>query len=304
MPTIDIIDKTDQPKDRNMTNKKGRLWRTDSDGNILNDASLEYIKPPYDAMIADVVALYTRNIVNDIHSIYVTGSIARGLAVEGISNLNMFAVLTEETDADLVLQDWIPSAEEELLAKYPSLSDVVLEIWPYNHVFSDPGRFSIGAFIIKTHSICIWGSDVAPELADYKVESAIANDDLVQIELDINEAVSKIKRNSRPENVAYWCREVMKQILRAGFALVMVEEGVHTRDLDLCCEYFVKHYPERVVEMRQALVFAENPSMDAMEVLDYLSNMGAWMIARADVWLDQHNPDRDLAIMVESEEEM
>jgi len=287
-----------------MTNRKGRLWRLDDEGNILNDARLENIKSPYDAIIADTIAAYTSNIANDIHSLYVIGSIARGLAVEDISNLNVFAVLTESADADLVFQDWITPAEDEILAKYPMLSDAVLELWPYNHVFSDPESFSIGAFIIKTQSVCLWGSDVTPELPDYKVESAIANDDLVQIKLDIDEAVAKIKRNSRPENVAYWCREVAKHILHAGFALVMVDEGVYTRDLDLCYEYFIKRYPERVVEMRQALSYAENPSMDAMEVLGYLAEMGAWMIARADEWLDQHNPDRDLAMTVEIEEEM
>jgi uncharacterized protein len=286
-----------------MTSRKGRLWRMDANGSILNDASIETIKPPYDAMIADAVAVFTSKIANDIHSIYVTGSVARGLAVEGVSNLNIFAVLTEETDADLVLQDWIQSAEEELLAQYPSLSDVVLELWPYNHVFSDPGRFSIGAFIIKTHSICVWGSDVAPELPEYKVEAAVANDDLVQIRLDIDEAVAKIKRNSRPENVSFWCRDIAKHILHAGFALVMVDEGIHTRDLDLSYEYFAKHYPGHAADMQRALIYAENPSMDAMEVLDYLAIMGAWMIAHADSWLDQHNPDRELALQVESEEE-
>lgn len=285
-----------------MTNKKGRLWRIDADGNILNDAVA--ITSPYDIMAADAVAAYTGNIVNDVHSIYVTGSVARGLVVEGVSNLNVIALLTEMTDADLVLQDWIMSAEENILAKYPSLSDVVLEVWPYNYVFSDPGRFSIGAFIIKTQSVCLWGSDVAPELPDYKIEAAIANDDLVQVKLDIDEAVAKIKRNSRPENVSYWCREVMKHILHAGFALVMVDEGVYTRDLDLCYEYFAKHYPGHAADMQRALRYAENPSMDAMEVLGYLANMGEWMIAHANTWLDQHNPERDLAMIVESEEEL
>lgn len=287
-----------------MNSRNGRLWRMDADGNILNDASIDSIKPPYDAMIADAVSAYNANIANDIHSIYVTGSVARGLAVEGVSNLNIAAVLTEATDADLVFRDWIADAEAELLARYPSLSDVVLEVWPYNYVFSDPERFSIGAFILKTHSVCMWGSDIMPELPDFKVEIAIANDDLMQIKLDIDESVAKIKRNSRPENVAYWCREVMKHILHAGFALVMIDEGVYTRDLDLCYTTFVRHYPEQVAEMRQALVYAENPSMDAMEVLDYLANMGKWMIDCADVWLDQHNPERNLAMLIEIEEEM
>lgn len=286
-----------------MTSRTGRLWRMDNDGSILNDASPDKIKSPYDSMIADATAAYTGNIANDIHSVYVTGSVARGLAVEGVSNLNMIALLTEAADADLVLRDWIVPAEEALLAKYPSLSDVILELWPYNYVFADPERFSIGAFIIKTHSVCVWGSDVTPELPDYRVDAAIANDDLVQIKLDVDEAVMKIKRNSKPENVAYWCREVMKHILHAGFALVMVDEGVYTRDLDLCYEYFARHYPGHAADMQRALRYAENPSTDAMEVLDYLADMGEWIIAHANAWLDQHNPDRDPAMLVENEEE-
>ncbi|MBZ0294938.1 MAG: hypothetical protein K8L99_20415 [Anaerolineae bacterium] len=287
-----------------MSMSKGRYWRTDEDGNLLNDASPEYIQPPFAAVVQAAVDAYLQHIPDDVHSIYVTGSIPRGLAIEGESDLDMFAVLTESSDPLLVMQDWIEPTEEALIDQYPCVTDVQLEVWPDGYVFTDPARFSIGAFIIKTHSVCVWGSDLTPELGDYPVSAAIANDDLVQIEPDIAEAVERIQADRQPANVRYWCRRVMKQILRAGFALVMVEEGRHTRDHDLCYEAFARHYPGHAADMKRALEYARFPLEDADGVLAFLENMGSWIIAQANRWLDEHNPARDPALAVDDVEEI
>lgn len=282
----------------------GRYWRTDEEGYLLNDASLHYIQPPFADVVQAAVDAYLQHIPGDIHSIYVTGSIPRGLAREGESDLDMFAVLTAEADPLLVLQDWIDPTEEALIDRFPCINDAQLEVWSDGYVFTDPTRFSIGAFIIKTHSVCVWGSDLIPELGDYKISAAIANDDLVRVKLDIAVAVEYIQADSRPVNVRYWCRRSMKNILRAGFALVMLEEGRHTRDLELCYETFIRHYPQQTARMKRALEYARFPLADADGVLAFLEDMGGWIIARADHWLGQYNPAHDEALLVDDVEAM
>lgn len=277
----------------------GRLWPITPEGIILNDARREYIQPPFDAVLADLVAAVEANIPADVHSIYVTGSIARGLAAPGQSDANVIAVLTETTDPELVRQDWLGPAEDAATERHACISDAQIELWPYGHVFGRPDRFSIGGFILKTHSVCLWGNDLANELGDYRLGPAIPNDDLVQVKFDVEEAIEAIRADPAPENVPYWCRWAMKRLLRAGFGLVMLEEGVFTRDIDLCCDIFAKHYPGHASDMRRALDLARQPVSDAETVLRFLGYWGDWIITHANIWLDRYNPQRELALPVD-----
>jgi hypothetical protein len=278
---------------------RGRLWRITPEGIILNDARREYIQPLFEAAVSDLVQSVAANIGADTHSIYLTGSIARGLAVPGEADANVIAVLVESADPELVRQDWLDEAEVSAVERHACLRDARIELWPYGYVFGRPDHFAIGGFIIKTHSVCLWGSDLANELPDYRLSAAIANDDLVQLQADLEDAVYAIRDNPAPGNVRYWCRDSARRILRAGFGLVMLEEGVFTRDIDLCCEAFSRRYPGDAADMQRALVYARQPSADAGEVLRLLETWGGWMVKHADDWLDRYNPRRDLALAVD-----
>ena len=287
-----------------MTSRPGRLWQIDSSGIIQNDARREYIQPPFDALVNAAMQAYVDHIGADLDSIYVTGSVARGLVVAGESDLNMFAVTGDNVDPDLVMQAWVGAAERDLVNHHPCVSEVQLEIWPYYYVFTDPTRYAIGAFILKTHSVCLWGSDLALSLPDYAITPGIANDDLVQIADDIADAHDATADDPSAANVRYWSRWISKNLLRAGFGLVQMQARVHTRDVDLCYHYFAQHFPDHAADLRCALDFVSTP-LDAADALhDYLENVGGWMIAQADKWLDQHNPPHDLALLIDDVEEI
>ncbi|MBZ0299526.1 MAG: hypothetical protein K8J31_07300 [Anaerolineae bacterium] len=280
----------------------GRLWRIDRSGIIVNDAHTDLIQPPFTALIEDAIRAYSDHIGGDIDSIYLTGSVARGLAVEGRSDLNAFAVLAAAVDPDLVLQDWVTDAECDLLERHPCVSDVQLELWPYYSVFTDPARFSAPAFILKTHSACLWGVDLSTQLPDYRISPAIANDDLVQLVDDLADSAEGIEADPSDDNVRSWCQFAAKSILRSGFGLVQMQEGVHTRDVDLCCAYFVQHHPAYANHMRRALHCATDPIEEAESALSFITGIGGWLIPLADEWLDQHNPARELALPVDDVE--
>lgn len=270
----------------------GRLWQLDSEGFILNDA--RGIQPPFVAVVNAAVSAYTSHLADDIHSIYVTGSVARGLAVPGESDLNICAVLNETTDPDLVLRDWTYAAEEALLAAHDVITNVRLELVPYTFVLGDPAYFSIDAFILKTESICVWGSDLTSELLDYPISPHIANHDIVQFVDDLHEAIDELQ--AYPRRVRSVCHRAAKQLLHTGFSLVMLDAGVYTRDLDLSYQYFTQHYPHLADDMRRALEFAPNPPQDVELVSRYLTEFGGTLVAEADQWLDKHNPERLYAL--------
>ena len=267
----------------------GGLWPLDADGTILSDASPDKIQPPYQAAVAAAVAAYREHLGAQLAGVYVRGTVPRGQAVPGVSDLDCFAVVSG--DPEHVDGSWLKAAGVEIARQHPIVSDVQLEIWPLDEVLATD-RFDEMSFLLKTQSACVWGDDFAPRLPRFKPDVIVANNDISQIQPDIEEAIAALHADGSPARVVYWCRRIMKNMLRAGFSLVMLDEGVFTRDLKLCYEYFARHYPAQEQEMRRVLELAIQPTNEREVVLERLTTFGAWMIARADEWLAQHNPSK------------
>ena len=286
----------------------GRIWQIDERGFLISDATLEHLNPPFKAVVDDVVEAYLKHIKQDLHSIYITGSVPRGLAIAGQSDLNAIAVLEYYTDPELVMQDWISAAETDIRTKHDCVSDVQMELYPHGWLLHDESEFSISAFILKTHAVCVWGIDMLPDLTSYRflnreTRVAIANDDIINLEPDIDEAIDTIEADDSSANVRYWCKQICKNMIHAAFGLVMVDEVVHTRDIDVSVSYFLKHYSDQEREIRQAVDFIVSPTDSASEILDFLDTFGAWLIDECDRWLDQNNPELDIEYQFERDDE-
>ncbi|WP_125612451.1 nucleotidyltransferase domain-containing protein [Specibacter cremeus] len=271
----------------------GGLWPLDADGFILNDAAPSKILPPYGAAIEESVRVYRRHVGQDLHSVYVRGSVARGRAVPGVSDLDCFAVTRRSSGG----QDdsWLAAAGVRIANLTPLVTDVQLELWPCDEVMV-LDRFAETCFLLKTQSACVWGEDLGPRLPRFKPDVAVANNDICQIEADVEEAIVALKADGSPPDVRYWCRRIMKNILRTGFSLVMLQERSFTRDLKPCYEAFTRHYPDQQTAMRRVLELAIIPSADRDVVVSVLAVFGAWLIAQSDAWLSRHNPARVLQL--------
>ncbi|GAB1422348.1 hypothetical protein MASR2M15_25770 [Anaerolineales bacterium] len=282
--------------------RKGRLWQVDQAGNLINEGDYRLIDPIFKPLIKDVIRAYTRNIEADLHSIYLTGSIARGLGIVGQSDLDVIGIIDHTRDPDMVMQDWLEIEEDALTAQYANLvSQVQFDLFPPGAVYGTGEEFSIGAFIIRTHSACIWGPDLANTLPDFNINDqqtrlGIANDDIVQIKEEIEEALADLHDDTSPANAAYWSRRISKNILRTGFAFVMTNRAIHSRDPDIAYQYFASAYPDQAPDMAKALSFVEDPTTNTQELILFLQSHGQWIIDQADQWHDKYNPDRELAL--------
>lgn len=269
-------------------NNKGRYWRIDDEGNITNDAHHNLIDPIFYPIISAVKQKYLEKLGDKIHSIYLTGSISRGLAIALESDLDVFAVLNR--DIQIEHEHAIKLASISILNEYPVVSDVQMEIWPWDYVFPENNQktFTIGSFIIKTHSVCIHGNNLANIISNFKLSKQIALDDIVQIKSDIEEALFEVRKDSSPVNIRYWCKRIMKNIVRTGFSLVMNKEHCFTRDLSLSSVTFSKYYPDQKEHMNKALSLIHNPTSSVDELRIFLSQFGQWIIFESEKWMKEH----------------
>lgn len=272
-----------------LTNIKniGRFCPTDDNGYILNDSSLKKIKPEYSKIIEEVIKYYQTHLGLNLHSVYVRGSIPRGLGIKGVSDLDTIAVTKKGTNnIDL---SWVDKAEQELNRKFNCIDGVEFSFYYVDDIL-ETTKFSIIPFMIKTHSICVYGEDLKVHLPNYKADKTIGNEHLFNLKNQVKQAKEDLDANEDREDVLDCCRWIMKIIVRAGLALVIEEENKYTRDLFPAYEIFSKYYPEKQSDMKQAIKYAVKPVGNAKEVIDFLDDMGNWMISESDKWLQVHNP--------------
>ncbi|WHY72040.1 nucleotidyltransferase [Fictibacillus enclensis] len=267
----------------------GRFCLTNDNGYIINDSNLEKVKPEFYKVIEEVVENYQKHLGSDLHSVYVRGSVPRGLGIYGVSDLDTIAITNRETnDMDL---KWVDKAENDLNRKYDCIKGVEFSFYSIEDMI-ETNNFSIIPFMIKTHSVCVYGEDIRGKLPNYKADKTLGNQHLVNLKNQIKQAKEDVAGNDDKEDILDCCAWIMKIIVRAGLALVIEKEKKYTRDLYPAYEIFSTYYPEKESEMKQAVKYAINPTENGNAIIVFLDDMGTWMINEADKWLQVHNPQK------------
>ncbi|WP_138419676.1 nucleotidyltransferase [Aquibacillus sediminis] len=267
----------------------GRFCPTDDNGYILKDSSFNKINPEYLKVIDEVTKYYQTHLGVELHSVYVRGSIPRGLGIRGVSDLDTIAI-TKKDPNDIDLK-WVGKAEQDLNKRFNCINGVEFSFYHMDDML-DTSTFSIIPFMIKTHSVCVYGEDLNGHLPNYKADKTIGNEHLFNLKNQIKQAKEDLDGNDDMDDVLDCCGWIMKIIVRAGLALVIAEENKYTRDLFPAYEVFSSYYPDKEPDMKQALQYAIHPVANANEIIDFLDDMGNWMISESEKWLQVHNPTK------------
>jgi len=250
--------------------KTGDFLRTDKQGHIVNTARVDLIpekwKPAVDAIVQKAKEQYG----DDLHSVYLRGSVAKGKVVENVSDIDTYIIVdlpNEEID-----RSWATPFKKELIKKYPFVSDVELIITPLAGLENRKGQ----KIMIQTQSVCLYGTDLAAQLSPIKPGTGSVQH-AQHIERDIHKTKEELQKDLEDGEIRKECTWIMKRILRTGCELVMERSGKYTRDLYPCYEVFAEYYPEKEKEMWRVLELAINPVAEKEEIQNALSGIGAWI---------------------------
>ena len=284
-------------------------WPTDEQRSLLNVGDRAKLQSAFQPLIDDTVKACLQAIEGDLHSLYIVGSMARGEAQVGVSDFDFIAVLDYSVDPELVKQDWVVPTMQRLSERYASLvKEVEFDLWPQGYLFRDPDEFSPGAFIIATQSICVWGSDLVPELPRYTLRHlptlhAIANEDLLYFTDDLQEIADCLSESSTPDEVRGLSRNLAKKIARAGFALALEKNRQYTRDIAQCAADFSAVYPDYADDMKRVLRFYTHPTDHISPIQNILEGFAAQIEDVAAEWLDTYNPEWEEFFPIGEEDE-
>jgi uncharacterized protein len=256
----------------NEIRKGGVFLATDKDGYLISDASIDKIVPPWREAVEYARDLEVIRLGARLHSLYLRGSVPRGTAIEGRSDLDLFAVVFDD-ERDNGAPPPRPQFEDAR-SRFPFVSSIESSEITLANVH---GPFHYYRFVMKVSAVCIHGEDLLPQIAPYKADAPIAEEWFRIFPHLVDLYVKELSESNDEEFRKRICLDTMKGFLRAGMLLVMKRQLAYTRDLYPSYLSFSKLYPEKEPAMRRCLELAVNPISDTRELLPMVRDFAAWM---------------------------
>jgi ribosomal protein S12 methylthiotransferase accessory factor len=250
----------------------GGFWPTGEDGTLLRISPR--LQPPWQGALDAAVDLHRDLLGANLLGVYVRGSVASGEARPGVSDLDLLAVVASEPGAQG--RSRLRGALERLREGFPFCAGFDGEVLEREAVLRAP-EMAWGRFQIRVLGACVYGEDLAAQLAPFRPDASVIFT-APRLPLAIERARSSLRAHGA--KTAEVCRWIAKKIVRAGYDLVLVEEGRFTRDLFPCYSGFADHFPAMEGWMREALSLAIEPSGLPSRVFALLDRLGGWLCSR------------------------
>ncbi|PSM41623.1 nucleotidyltransferase [Streptomyces dioscori] len=228
-----------------------------------------------------------------LHSAYLYGSVPRGSARVGRSDLDLLLVLREEpTEAD---RADARTLDEALDKEFTQIDGAGTLLTGRAQVLSDLERHDLGWFVA---CLCtpLLGEDLAEELPRYRPDTLLARETNGELALLLprwRERIAAVTGDawaagadgadgSQEAALRPLVRYMSRHLVRTGFTLVMPRCNGWTSDLTEMAEVFAAYYPERdhprrAAQLRQAAVLSREPVGDRVVLRSYVDDLGPWL---------------------------
>ncbi|WP_037887178.1 nucleotidyltransferase domain-containing protein [Streptomyces viridochromogenes] len=253
----------------------------DAQGDIAREGSLGRVAPAFGPVVAAARERLPAVFGARLHSAYLYGSIPRGTARVGRSDLDLLVALHEEpTEADRAAARGLGAGLDKDFAQIDGVGTL---LYSRGRLLSDLERYDLGWFVA---CLCtpLLGADLAGSLPRYRPDTLLAretNGDLGRLLPRWRERIAGVgvdvgagdSGDARRPLVRFMSRH----LVRTGFTLVMPRWGGWTSDLREMAEAFGAYYPARAQQMRTAAVLGYEPTGDVGVLRSYVEDLGPWL---------------------------
>ncbi|MGA9466949.1 MAG: nucleotidyltransferase domain-containing protein [Exiguobacterium marinum] len=243
-------------------NKPTRLG-TDEAGYVINRTSIHHIQPEFETVLFKAIELVKEAFDEQLHSIYLYGSIGRGTAVAGQSDLDLTVLVHEDVDATELVEH-----PERLLMEHPEVIKIDYDIGRLDVALDPTKRFEWG-FWLRHLCTCVDGEDVSTQFPRMKPDARVSealNQDLVS---SIEAVKSKLLHGQMSHLEK---RSIVKRVIRGWYLTINVKDESFATTVEACLAILKLYFPEdlRVEEGKRLLMQNEIANQ---QLLDYLDEM-------------------------------
>ncbi|WP_433312905.1 hypothetical protein ACQP0U_28275 [Micromonospora sp. CA-269861] len=249
----------------------------DVEGTIAREGALSRVPAAF-AGVVDAARARIADSFDDgrLHSAYIYGSIPRGTATPGLSDLDLLLALhTAPTEADRAAAT---AVEQALDRSFTQIDGVGILLFSARTLLSELERHDLGFFVA---CLCtpLLGDDLADQLPRYRPTPLLAR----ETNGDLSRALAGWRRQAAEAHTdhqrAALSRLVARRIVRTGFTLIMPRWGGWTSDLTESAEVFGLYYPQRAGQMRRAATIGRTPSPSPDVLRELIDDLGPWLAA-------------------------
>lgn len=217
-----------------------------------------------------------------LHSAYLYGSVPRGTARPGRSDLDLLLALHHEPAAED--RDTAEVLAHGLDEDFPEIDGAGILLHRKETLLSEAERYDLGWFLA---CLCtpLLGADLAEHLPRYRPNGLLARETNGDLAAMLPGWRDRAGAASTPEELRRLTRGFSRHLVRTGFTLVMPRWGGWTSDLAESAEVFGRYYPHRAAQMRAAAAVALDPVADPVVLAAYVEDLGPWL---ADEYAARH----------------
>ncbi len=257
----------------------------DEQGFILAVADAPW-QPAFAPLLADVCRAFAAQ-QRLLDGIYAYGSIARGEARAGVSDLDLTVLLREPpTDAARERLDGIRRALE---ARHPEVVKIDVDIGNRAEAL-DPGQANRWGFWLRHHCRCLWGEDLSRRFGPFRPSRDIAlamNGDFDSV---LSDYLARLRQAGTALRKLPLQRAASRKLLRATQVLQDGHSGEWPWSLDDHARLFLRRYPSMQGETAFFMAEALAPGAEYGEFTARLQAFRDWMVQRHRAFLQSGPP--------------
>lgn len=230
---------------------------------------------PYQPAINELVSFLRSGLGDNLHSVYLYGSVARKTAKPHRSNLDVI-VVTHKSFADSKTA-LLNSIKWRFQKSYSFITDVSFKTVLVNEVVSLDSIFSWG-FQLRHCAVCIYGENLAECFGDYEPSWEIAKHWNMDVEDWVAVYRNRIARADKETDQIKSQTIIAKKLLRASYSLVMYRDKRWFDDPVECGREFLRYYPEKQVEIERLGILMSGRLIAKRSVIGILDGFGEWLV--------------------------
>ncbi|ELP5727566.1 nucleotidyltransferase domain-containing protein [Vibrio vulnificus] len=221
----------------------------DKQGFIFNAYSPTHIQPEFKTVVDAVVAELLSQLPDHIDGIYLYGSVARGNAVAGHSDLDISIVL--KTPISHTQRAIFQTISAAIAKAYPQVSKLDIDPGYLNDILTPQEKYH-WQFWLKHCCCCIWGNDLSVQFQPYKPSLEIA----LALNGDLPSFLEKMAPSFADMSEANIVKVLGKKLVRAAYYFVAEKDGSWYTDLSQCIRVAKEYYPNQRDDLELAYQFA------------------------------------------------
>ena len=228
----------------------------------------------FDALLEDVCASLTTHAGHLLDGIYLYGSIARGDATPGVSDLDLTLILRQPPTPPQ--GDALETLRHALQARHPEVIKIDFDIGYRAQVLAPEHLYSWG-YWLKHQCRCLWGKDLALHFAPFAPSRAIAlavNGDYAHV---LDAYARRLDEAREPATVVRLQREASRKLIRSCNILRQDGDPCWPTSLDQHAALLLQRYPAMQTKMAYFLAQAKPGAAPASGFTPALRQFTQWL---------------------------